>query len=529
MLSFILITASMAALPALGSIEYPNVQSTPPMGFNNWARFECALNQTLFTETADAMASNGLRDAGYTWLNLDDCWLEHQRTPDGKLHWDTTKFPNGLPWLSNYLKERGFKFGIYEDSGNATCGGYPGSYGHEQLDAETFASWGVEYLKLDGCNVYPTQGRTEREEYLARYEEWHEILSNMKHPLVFSESAPAYFAHEATLTDWYGVMDKMPIYGELARHSNDIIVYSSNGNSWDSVMTNYDYETRLARYQVPGFYNDPDFLIPDNRGLTADEKRSHFALWASFGAPLLISAYIPELTKEELDFLTNKDLIAVDQDSLAQQATLVSRDGTFDVLTRSLSNGDRLVTVLNRGTSAARADIPVERLGLSKGCTFPAKDLWSGRSSKITDAVSVKIRSHATAVYRISVDRHCSAVTPTGMVFNTASLNCLTQQSSTIGFVNCQGQDSQVWQLTQSGSLSPLSDSSMCLTTDGNGVSVQQCDQSDSQRWRYSVQGNLRNENSGQCLTEGSAGVAACAFEEDSQVFGLPAGVDVNW
>lgn len=528
MLSSILIAASMAVLPALGSIESPNVQPRPPMGFNNWARFECNLNQSLFTETADAMVSTGLRDAGYTWLNLDDCWMTRERSADGKLQWDTSKFPDGLPWLARYIKERGFKFGIYEDSGNATCGGFPGSYGHEKLDADTFASWGIEYLKLDGCNVYPRQGRTLREEYIARYQLWHGILSDMKHPLVFSESAPAYFVGEKSLTDWYAVMDRMPVYGELARHSYDIIVYVSAGNSWDSVMTNYDYETRLARYQQRGFYNDPDFLIPDNKRLSVDEKRSHFALWASFGAPLIISAYIPDLTKDEIGFLTNKDLIDVDQDALAQQATLVSRDDTFDVLTRSLSNGDRLMTVLNHGDNAATADIPVERLGLSKGCTFPAKDLWSGAWLVIKDAVILEINPHATAVYRISVDQKCSTVTPTGMVFNTASKKCLTQQSDTIEFAECQAQDSQVWQFTPWGSLSPLSDSSKCLTTDGKLASVKQCRHGEDQKWWYSIQGNLKNDKSGQCLTEDGGAISACGFEKDSQVFGLPAGVDVN-
>lgn len=529
MLSSIALAALAAALPTYASIESPNILPRPPMGFNNWARFMCDLNQTLFTETADAMVSTGLRDAGYTWINLDDCWMTHERASNGSLQWDTNKFPDGIPWLGRYLKERGFKFGTYEDSGNATCGGYPGSYGYEKLDVETFASWGIEYLKLDGCNVSPKEGRTLREEYIARYKYWHEILAEMDNPLVFSESAPAYFAGEKSLTDWYAVMDRMPIYGELARHSYDIIVYGTDGNAWDSVMTNYDFQLLTTRYQALGFYNDPDFLIPDNPKLSEDEKRSQFALWASFSAPLIISAYIPGLSEGDIGFLSNKDIIDVDQDPLVQQAALVSRDDTFDVLTRTLDNGDRLLTVLNRGDSAETAAIPVERLGLSKRCTYAAKDLWTGSSLSIKDSVSLKLNTHATGVYRISLPKKCSGITPTGMVFNTASKKCLTQQSGTIGFTKCQAQDSQVWQFTPWGSLSPLSDSGKCLTTDGTRVYVKSCRHGDDQMWTYSVAGNLKSEKTGDCLTEDGAGVGACGFEKDSQVFGLPAGVDVNW
>lgn len=499
------------------------------MGFNNWARFRCDLNQTLFTETADAMAATGLRDAGYVWMNLDDCWMTHERGADGTLQVIRDKFPDGMAWLGRYLKERGFRFGTYEDSGNATCGGFPGSYGYEKLDAETFASWGIEYLKLDGCNVFPKHGRTLREEYIARYKLWHAILTDMDDTLVFSESAPAYFASDESLTDWYAVMGRMPVFGELARHSFDIIVYGADGDAWDSVMTNYDYQTRVARYQRLGFYNDPDFLIPDNPGLTADEKRSQFALWASFSAPLILSAYVPDLPADVIGFLKNKDLIDVDQDARVEQAALVSRDDTFDVLTGTLDNGDRLLTVLNRGGSAATAEVSMERLGLSKDCSFPAKDLWTGASRIVKDAVSLKISSHATAVYRIAVDRKCSSVTPTGMVFNTASKKCLTQQSGTIAFGSCQAQDSQVWKFSPWGAVSPLSDSSKCLATDGQRVSVEGCRHDENQKWWYNVEGNLINNKTGQCLTEDGAGVAACGFEEDSQVFGLPAGVDVNW
>lgn len=502
------------------------------MGFNNWARFECVLNETLFTETADAMVATGLRAAGYDRLNLDDCWMAYSRAPNGSLQWNETKFPHGLPWLADYVKARGFHLGIYEDSGNATCGGYPGSYGHEQLDAETFASWGIDYLKLDGCNVYPDT----EQEYQARYSHWHQIFSNMSHPLVFSESAPAYFASGDNLTDWYTVMDWVPVYGELARHSTDILVYVGEGSAWDSIMVNYNYNLLLARYQAPGYYNDPDFLIADHPGLTLDEKRSHFALWASFSAPLIISAYIPALPDEVIAYLKNSDLIAVDQDRLAQQATLVSRDDSFDVLTRSLANGDQLLTVLNRGNDTASTSIAVARLGLEEaGCSYAAKDLWNGTWTTIVDGkIDIKdLASHATAVYRISLPPRCSAVVPTGMIFNTASKNCLTASSQHgISFAECNGDDTQVWQVCSSGTISPLSDQSACLTAEDGAsvVGLSPCGKDKNQQWAYAVTGNLKNVASGVCLTEGAQNntVTVCGFEKNTQVWALPSGVEVS-
>ena len=178
------------------------------MGFNNWARFECNLNQSLFIETADALVDKGLLAAGYNRINLDDCWMQTERASDGSLQWNTTLFPKGLVWLGEYVKSKGFHFGIYEDSGNETCGGYPGSREHEQQDAETFEKWGIDYLKLDGCNVYPFEEQT----YQDLYSKWHRILASLDKPMIFSESAPAYFSATDNNTDWYEVMDWVPLY-----------------------------------------------------------------------------------------------------------------------------------------------------------------------------------------------------------------------------------------------------------------------------------------------------------------------------
>lgn len=504
------------------------------MGFNNWARFQCNLNETLFTSTADAMVANGLLAAGYNRINLDDCWSLHQRAPNGSLQWNSTLFPHGIPWLVQYVQERGFKLGIYGDSGNATCGKYPGSQGYEKIDAETFESWGIDYLKLDGCNVNIEAGRTKEEQYRYLYGLWHEVLSGLTKPLVFSESAPAYFSpaigDTTNNTDWYKIMDWVPEYGELARHSDDIAVYTSKLDHWESILLNYGYEVLFARYQQPEYFNDPDFIIADFPQLTLDEKKTHFALWSSFSAPLIISSYIPDLTADELLYLTNRDVIAIDQDQLGLQATLVSQDGTWDVLTKSLANGDRLLTVLNRGNVTAKTTVSTARIGLQDDCTYTIKDLWTGKSSTFQAGVEVTLATHATAIYRIS---GVSSIVPTGMMFNTYSLRCLTagSDSATVTFTNCTGTDSQVWQVKDGGQFSPLSAVDKCLTSASDGsLKLDQCSDGGLAGWEYYVTGNVKDLSNSLCLTEGSDAsvtLETCGDELDDQVFGLPSGVKV--
>ncbi|KAF1950881.1 alpha-galactosidase extracellular [Byssothecium circinans] len=532
---------------AAAALADPTVSPRPPMGFNNWARFMCNLNETLFTRTADEMANNGLLAAGYNNINLDDCWSKTERNAKGELEWNTTLFPHGMPWLGDYLHKRGFSFGIYTNSGNMSCGWYPGSQDHEELDSKTFEKWGVDYLKVDGCHMDLQKGRSYYEEFQYRYELWHEILhTKLKKPFIFSQSAPAYFSPNFHLdqnnTDWYRTMDYVRRNGELARHSDDIKVYGNNptntfepGGHWESMMNNYIMEVRLSRYQTCGFFNDPDFLIVDWPDLSLDEKKTHFALWSSFSAPLILSAWIPDLKKEEIEYLTNKEIIAVDQDALCEQATLVSQTDAIDVLTKNLENGDRLLTILNKGNRTSTARIPIERLGIDADAQYKAKDLWTGKTSTVRGEISTKLKAHETAIYRISSDKKLS-VTPTGQIFNTFSLNCLTLSSShhspSVRFAACDGEDEQVWQVSAQGLVTSLAKEGLCLTADGDDVGLRRCEGSDkSQVWSYGVSGNLVNKARGLCLTEiGRGGVAArkCGNEVDSQVVALPGGVKLE-
>lgn len=202
----------------------PKTLPLPPMGFNNWARYTTNISQGVFTSATDAMASNGMLAAGYNRVNLDDAWSTKKRAANGSMEWDTTKFPKGLPWLTEYIRSKGFIPGIYSDSGTLSCGGYPGTLDHEELDLKTFSDWGFDYLKLDGCYV---PGDSESA-YHTIYDKWFKLLKSFPKTVVFSDSAPAYFSGAKNLTDWYTVMGWAAEAGQLARHSDDIITATVN-------------------------------------------------------------------------------------------------------------------------------------------------------------------------------------------------------------------------------------------------------------------------------------------------------------
>ncbi|KAF9883649.1 hypothetical protein FE257_003083 [Aspergillus nanangensis] len=537
------------------------------MGFNPWSRYQCSPDETLFLTTATTMLSTGLLTAGYTRLNLDDCWTTHERAPNGSLQWDSGKFPHGIPWLAEFVKSQGIELGIYADAGNATCGGFPGSEGWEEVDAGVFGEWGVGYVKVDGCNLFASEEVGTLEEVYRRvYGRWSEVLRGDVDPdpdstegrrsrskkkekkkekgmMIFSQSAPAYFFNSSpNHTTWYTILEWVRQTGELARHSTDILVYadqdqSSPSKAWTSIMHNYHTNTLLARYQAPGFYNDPDFLIPDHPGLTLAEKRTQFTLWASFSAPLIISADLPALVgTEEMQFLLNSEVIAVDQDVLAQQATLASRDAEVDVLTRSLVDGRRVVTVLNRGADRVRRAIPLEWLGLHLGCKFRVRDLWTGvEQGDVRGVLVVEVASHATEMYTLMPegDEHGDCpVESTGIVLHAASEGCLTGGSAISGvkIETCRATADQIWQVSRLGELRPLAASGLCLTGEAGKASLRRCSGGEDQRWSYAISGNLQNEFTGSCLTEseGESEMKPCVRAADSQVFALPAATAVD-
>jgi alpha-galactosidase len=377
---------AMVASPAPARALENGLARTPPMGFNNWNFTQCkpTFNETTIKAVADAFVAKGLRDVGYTQVNIDDCWALPQRDAQGDLVPDPARFPSGIKALADYVHERGMKFGIYTSAGTKTCNtaGFPGGLGHEQQDANLFASWGVDYLKYDNCN---NQGV----DAVQRYTAMRDALAATGRPIVFS------------ICEWGRSTPKVWTWGagmgNLWRTTGDI------SDNWSSMISRVHTNDDLAQYAGPGHWNDPDMLEVGNGGMTDTEYRTHFGLWAMMAAPLLIGSDIRNASTATLNILRNTDLVAVDQDPLGQQATIVSSSGGLVVYRKALSNGDFAVALLNETGSTATVGTTTAAVGVSGGASL--KDLWSKQVRTTTGAISASVPSHGTVVYR---------VTPTG-------------------------------------------------------------------------------------------------------------------
>ncbi|WP_371649466.1 MULTISPECIES: ricin-type beta-trefoil lectin domain protein [unclassified Streptomyces] len=534
--------ASPRPLPAADQLPAP----TPPMGWNDWAHYQCGVTEQTVTANADALVSTGLAAKGYTTVTVDDCWTTRSRDAGGNLVADPVKFPHGMAWLGSYLHARGLRFGIYEDAGSSTCGGYPGSgrpqgggADHFAQDAAAFASWGVDYLKLDGCNVYVAPGQTQEQAYRQAYDAQAAALRGTGREIVFSESAPAYFqSGEWGNPTWFDVLSWVGSDGQLWREGWDIATYDParpNTSRWSSVLANYGYNRWIGRYAAPGNWNDPDFLIAGAGGLTDDESRSQVALWSMMAAPLILSSDVAKLTPAVRSALGNTELIKVDQDSLGRQAGVVSTDGSTDVLARPLSNGDRAVAVLNRSATARTLSTALADIGLP-GCTVTAKDLWTGATSTVGGSLTATVPAHGTAVWRLTPRSDCGAAVPTGQLTgNGAKCADVTGSGTADGtqviLYTCTGNPNQRWTTGTDRTLRSLG---KCLTasgtTAGSPVTLSTCTGATAQQWTAHPDGTLRSAASALCLDVYGGGTAdaakldtwTCGHLQANQVWSLP-------
>ncbi|MFJ3925949.1 ricin-type beta-trefoil lectin domain protein [Streptomyces sp. NPDC090022] len=536
------------ALAAAPSVAEPTATSdtplalTPPMGWNNWAHYMCDIDERKVVANADALVSTGLAAKGYDTVTVDDCWMEKQRDADGNLVVDRTKFPHGMAWLGDYLHAKGLKFGIYEDAGFLTCERYPGSgtpdgggQDHFAQDARLFASWKVDYVKMDGCNMWVPPGRTKEQAYRTAYEAVARALRDTGRPMVLSASAPAYFQQgEWGGSDWHKVLGWVGQTGQLWREGRDIKVYQSAApatSRWSSVLGNYGYNRWLTRYAGPGNWNDPDFLIAGAPGLTDAESRSQVALWAMMAAPFILSSDVSRLTPGGLAALGNTDLIALDQDPLGRQGAVVSADGGSDVLVRPLADGDRAVAVLNRTSAARDVSVALADIGL-RTCTVTAKNLWTGRSAEVSSALTATVAAHDTVVWRLT-PHGCAEPVATGQITGDG-VRCLDGQNTTgVGAVvlsACTGGADQRWTLGEDSSVR-LGDE--CLSAgEGGTVELAACaGGQDGQRWTALRNGTLIEDVGGQCLRAPAAGatgaaarvsLAACGDHQVDQLWALP-------
>ena len=323
--------------------KYQGLALTPPMGWNSWNKFACNVDENMIKQMADAMVSNGMKEAGYTYINIDDCW-HGDRDAKGFIHPDATRFPSGMKALADYVHSKGLKLGIYSDAGSQTCGGRPGSRGYEFQDALTYAEWGIDYLKYDWCN-------TEGLKAEGAYKTITAALKKAGRPLVLS------ICEWGTDKPW----DWGQNVGHLWRTTGDIyncfdcVKDHGTWKAW-GVMQILDKQEGLRQYAGPGHWNDPDMLEVGNGALTPGEDRAHFTLWTMIAAPLIAGNDLRSMSKETTEVLTNKEVIAVSQDKLGIQAFKVSGEDELEIWAKPLDKGDWAIVFLNRSTLSKKID-----------------------------------------------------------------------------------------------------------------------------------------------------------------------------
>jgi alpha-galactosidase len=387
--------ASLFVVPALAETtqevvnKAPNgLALTPPMGWNSWNKFACDVNEKVVRDTADAMAASGMRDAGYQYVVIDDCW-QGPRDANGFITADAQRYPSGIKALADYIHSRGLKFGIYSDAGRLTCGGRPGGQGHEYQDAITYARWGVDYLKYDWCS---TGDRNAQEAYAVMAD----ALRQSGRPIVFS------MCEWGTAKPWLWAKNT----GNLWRTTGDIFDSFSKPDSsktWAHTVTDIvDLNEPLWPFAGPGHWNDADMLEVGNGGMTATEYRAHFSLWAMMASPLMAGNDVAHMDESTRSILLNKDVIAVDQDPLGVQGQRVAKDGTSEVWTKPLAGGGRAILLFNRGDTPATIRGTAAQLGWPGGVRAKVRDLWAHKDAGAwTGSIQATVEPHGVMMFAI--------------------------------------------------------------------------------------------------------------------------------
>ena len=372
------------------------LKTTPPMGWNSWNTFGPDIHDQLIFETADAMTANGLAEMGYEYLVIDDCWSLKERDKQGRLVPDPEKFPHGMKATADYVHSKGLKFGMYSCAGNLTCAGYPGSFEHEFTDAETFARWGVDFLKYDYCYHSPIiPGK-----YL--YRRMGLALENCGRDILFS--ACSWGADETH--EWIKETS-----ASMWRSTGDIF------DTWESVKKLIHQQEKLHPYNGAGCFNDMDMLIvgmygKGNVGLTGcndTQYKTHFSFWALMGSPLMIGCDVRSMNDRTREILCNRELIRINQDPGCRQPVKIignSRGEDIVIYSRQLAGGDLAIGLFNLSDSKAAARFNLDELGLpySTGRTLELKEVWTGETSRaVNSTVIAELEPYSCAVYRAKV------------------------------------------------------------------------------------------------------------------------------
>lgn len=364
----------------------PQLLPTPPMGWNSWNKFACNVSEQLIRQQADAMVASGMKAAGYTYLVIDDCW-QKSRDADGNIQPDPERFPSGMKALADYVHSKGLKFGLYSDAGALTCGGRPGSAGHEFQDARQYARWGVDWLKYDWCYTGP---RTPE----AAYTIMAKALRASGRDIVLSicewgNSRPGRWAH--------------PI-GHLWRTTGDIWDAWKGKKEWShGLLDIIDMNADLWAESAPNGWNDPDMLEVGNGGMTTTEYESHFSIWAMLAAPLIAGNDMRQMSADTLRILTNAEVIRVDQDPLGRQGRRVWREGDREVWVRTLAGGERAAVLFNRGEQPADMTVTWAQLDLAPRTQAEVHDLWSGRKTRgVSGQYADRVAPHGVIMVRVT-------------------------------------------------------------------------------------------------------------------------------
>ncbi len=383
-----LVLVVLLVAPVFGHALDNGLAKTPPMGWNSWNKYACkGINEKVVRETADAMASNGMKDAGYVFVNIDDCW-QVSRDEAGNIVADPERFPSGIKALADYIHSKGMKLGIYSDAGTMTCAKRPGSIGHEYQDAKQYANWGVDYLKEDWCNTLPGQSSE------SSYTLMRDALAASGRPIVFR------ICEWGSTTPWRWAGS----IGNLWRSTGDIQDCWDCKKQWggNGVVQILDQLNGLESYAGPGHWNDPDMLEVGNGGMTKEEYRAHFSLWAILAAPLLAGNDIANMSADTKEILMNKEVIAVDQDVMGRQGRRVKKTGDLEVWSKQLNDGGRAVALLNRGSAPAKISVAWTDIGYPDALSASVRDLWAKKDlPKMSGGYEAEVPSHGVVMVTV--------------------------------------------------------------------------------------------------------------------------------
>ncbi len=382
-----ILIAMLLLFPFLGILaqKTEELALTPPMGWNSWNKFGCDINEKLIREAADALVSSGMNKAGYEYIVIDDCW-QIDRKPDGTIVVDQTRFPSGIKSLADYIHSKGLKFGIYSCAGRKTCQQRPGSNGYEVIDANTYASWGVDYLKYDWCN-------SEGINPVKAYTDMSRALANSGRPIVFS------MCEWGSSRPWSWAQN----VGHLWRTTGDIqdcwdCKRDWGGMGWTTIL---DLQVGLEKFAGPGHWNDPDMLEVGNGHMKYNEYIAHFSFWCLLAAPLMAGNDLGNMNDSIKNILLNRDAIAINQDKAGIQGKKVYDESDFEIWTKPLQNGDTAIIFFNR--NERKFDFPAlwEAAGIIGN--LKVYDVWQHKNIGTTQQLkSFSIDGHSVLFFRLS-------------------------------------------------------------------------------------------------------------------------------